>query len=107
MWFRIWFWSKRRIHIWKWTQKSNDNLSTQQQSSKDKKSYQTAKVNTEKQGLNVRKGKGTDFAVIKSAAKNSTVEVITPDDGSGWTEVKLSDGTKGFVSTKWLDFSNE
>ena len=63
-----------------------------------------ATINTNTKGLNVRVGKGTDSQILTSAPKGSTVEIITPDDGSGWTEVKLANGTQGFVSSKWLSF---
>jgi len=57
--------------------------------------------------LRVRAHKGYDQRTIAFLSKSDTVEIIKPDKGSGWTKVKLSDGTKGYVKTEWLaDFSD-
>ena len=68
-------------------------------------SEQTATVNTKHQGLNVRTGKGTDTTIKTSAAKGSTVTILE-DDGSGWTKVRLSDGTEGYVASSYLTKNN-
>lgn len=62
----------------------------------------TTYVNTQSSRLNVRIGKGTDTAIKTSVDKGTALTVLEKDDGSGWTKVKLSDGTIGYVATKWL-----
>ena len=63
---------------------------------------QTATVATEHQGLNVRTGKGSNNPIKTSAARGSTVTILE-DDGSGWTKVRLEDGTEGYVASKFLN----
>lgn len=67
----------------------------------------SAIVNTNTHGLNIRTGKGTDTEIITSAAKGSTVTIIEKDDGSGWTKIRTSDGTEGYVATEWLKMNNK
>ena len=62
----------------------------------------TAYVNTHNAGLNIRTGKGTDTAIKTSAAKGSALTIIEKDDGSGWTKVRMGDGTTGYVSSTYL-----
>ena len=52
--------------------------------------------------LNIRKGTGTDYAVLKVLGNNTTVTVID-NSNSGWLKVRLSDGTTGYCSADYLD----
>lgn len=66
----------------------------------------TAYVNTKSSGLNVRVGKGTDTAIKASVAKGTILNVLEKDDGSGWTKVRLGDGTTGYVSSAYLNMNS-
>jgi len=71
------------------------------------KDYATAIVSTQTHGLNVRSGKGTDTAIKTKVAKGSTITILEEDNGSGWTKVKLADGTEGYVSTKYIRINQD
>lgn len=66
----------------------------------------TAYVNTKSSGLNVRVGKGTDTAIKANVAKGTILSVLEEDDGSGWTKVRLGDGTTGYVSSTYLNINS-
>ena len=52
--------------------------------------------------LNVRKGPGMDNSVIGYLTKGTIVSVVGKDANTGWTEVLFDDGTRGYVSTKYI-----
>lgn len=56
-------------------------------------------------GVNVRTGGSTKYEKIGYIKKNDIVEVLGVDS-SGWYKVKLSDGTIGYSSNKYLKESN-
>ena len=56
--------------------------------------------------LNLRKGLGTDYAVLKVLDNNTTVTVVDKSN-SGWLKVKLSDGTTGYCSADYLDITTD
>lgn len=56
--------------------------------------------------LNIRKGAGTNYSVIKTIAPNTTLS-ITDRSNSGWLKVKLSDGTTGYCSADYLDITTD
>ena len=80
-----------------------DQTPTLESEPKDIKTNKKAKVITKNQGLNVRIGPGKEYDIKTSAKKGSTVEIITPANSEGWAEVKLSDGTTGFVKVDYLE----
>ncbi len=53
--------------------------------------------------VNLRKGAGTNYAVIRTTTKNTKVDVLKIVNSS-WASVKLSDGTTGYMSTQYLSF---
>ena len=53
--------------------------------------------------LNVRKGAGTDSGVIKTVAPGTKLDIIR-FYGSTWAQVKLPDGTKGYVCTDYVSY---
>ena len=53
--------------------------------------------------LNLRKGAGTNYSVIKTIKPNVTVDIIK-FSGSSWAQVKLTDGTSGYVSTDYIEY---
>lgn len=55
--------------------------------------------------LNLRKGPGTKYGVVKVVAKNTTVTVIEATNKS-WYKVKLSNGTTGYFSTSYLKITS-
>ena len=59
-------------------------------------------VNTEQ--LNIRSGAGSKYEVIGKLSKNEKITVISTE--GKWTEIKLDNGTKGFVSSKFLIDTN-
>lgn len=54
-------------------------------------------VNTD--GLNLRKGPGTNYSIIKVLLKNTEVEVIS--ESNGWSNIKYGE-LMGYVSTKYI-----
>lgn len=60
-------------------------------------------VNTEQ--LNIRSGAGSKYEVIGKLSKSEKITVISTD--GKWTEIKLDNGTKGFVSTKFLSNTSQ
>ncbi len=52
--------------------------------------------------LNLRKGAGMDYSVIKVMNKGTKLTVVDRSD-STWIKVKLSDGTVGYCSSRYLD----
>ncbi|MBD8019068.1 SH3 domain-containing protein [Kaistella pullorum] len=60
-------------------------------------------VNTEQ--LNIRSGAGSKYEVIGKLSRNEKITAISTE--GKWTEIKLDNGTKGFVSTKFLSDTNE
>ncbi|MBE0688777.1 MAG: SH3 domain-containing protein, partial [Anaerolineae bacterium] len=50
-------------------------------------------------GANLRGGPGTDFRVVAGMARNSQVTVLGYNDTGDWVNVRLEDGTEGWVSS--------
>lgn len=59
---------------------------------------QTKYVDTEE--LNIRAGAGTKYEVVDKISQGQKVTVLT--EQGKWSEIELENGTKGFVSTKFL-----
>lgn len=59
-----------------------------------KESGKTGVVSTPS-GANLRTGPGTDYERVATVAYNTRVEIVANRDG--WYEVKLADGTKGWI----------
>ena len=59
---------------------------------------QTKYVDTEE--LNIRAGAGTKYEVVDKISQGQKVTVLT--EHGKWSEIELENGTKGFVSTKFL-----
>ena len=59
---------------------------------------QTKYVDTEE--LNIRSGAGTKYEVVDKISQGQKVTVLT--EHGKWSEIELENGTKGFVSTKFL-----
>lgn len=53
--------------------------------------------------LNVREGAGTNYSVITKVSENEKVTIIS--EQGKWSEIETENGTKGFVSTKFLSIS--
>ena len=49
---------------------------------------------------------GGTSSFIKYLLKDSKVTILEVDDGSGWTKVKLEDGTEGYVETKYIQVTD-
>ena len=58
----------------------------------------TAKTTTD---INLRKGPGTTYSVIRVVGENVTV-TVTEATNSSWYKVKLSDGTEGYFAAQYL-----
>lgn len=67
---------------------------------------QTAIYATSTVPLNLRKGAGTNYAVIKVISKNDSVTVVDRTN-STWLKVKLSDGTTGYCLGSYLDITTD
>ncbi len=48
--------------------------------------------------LNVRKGPGTNFIKISTAKPGEAFILVSTDEKAGWYEIKLADGTTGWVT---------
>ena len=55
--------------------------------------------------LNVRKGPGTSYGIIKVIDMNVTV-TVTEATNSSWHKVKLSDGTEGYLAAQYLKITS-
>ena len=55
--------------------------------------------------LNVRKGPGTSYDIIKVIDMNVTV-TVTEATNSSWYKVKLSDGTEGYLAAQYLKITS-
>ena len=55
--------------------------------------------------LNVRKGPGTSYVIIKVIDMNVTV-TVTEATNSSWYKVKLSDGTEGYLAAQYLKITS-
>ena len=53
--------------------------------------------------VNMRKGAGTSYAVIKTLASGTMLDILS-FSGNSWAYVKLSDGTKGYVCTDYISY---
>ena len=53
-------------------------------------------------GVNLRRGAGTSFGVIRVVATGTTVTVTEATNAQGY-KVKLSDGTEGYIFTEYLN----
>ena len=55
--------------------------------------------------LNVRKGPGTSYGIVKVIDMNITV-TVTEATNSSWYKVKLSDGTEGYLAAQYLKITS-
>ncbi|MBR2177483.1 MAG: SH3 domain-containing protein [Clostridia bacterium] len=53
--------------------------------------------------LNMRKGAGTSYSIIKTLAPNTKVDILS-FSGNSWAYVKLTDGTKGYICTDYVSY---
>lgn len=60
-----------------------------------------AKVVTESTNLNVRRGPGTDAAIVGKAAKDEVVEIINRSNDQWWL-VRTKDGEEGYAYAQYL-----
>lgn len=61
----------------------------------------TMLVNTNQQ-VNLRAGSNTSAEVIGTISPNTTVTIITYDEGSGWYQIELDDGVRGWIRADLL-----
>lgn len=55
--------------------------------------------------LNVRRGPGTSYGIVKVIDMNVTV-TVTEATNSSWYKVKLSDGTEGYLAVQYLKITS-
>jgi len=55
--------------------------------------------------LNVRQGPGTGHAILTTVEGGSTVTVLGTNEAGAWLQVRVPDGTVGWVSRAYTDFS--
>ena len=55
--------------------------------------------------LNVRKGPGTSYGIVKVIDMNVTV-TVTEATNSSWYKVKISDGTEGYLAAQYLKITS-
>ena len=54
--------------------------------------------------VNMRQGPGNDYPSIRVIARNTTVSLV--GERSGWLQIRLDDGSSGFVYRRWLAASS-
>ena len=59
------------------------------------------RVTTNRTNLNIRKGPGTDHAIIGKAARHEVVELVTKENDLWWI-IKTKDGEQGYSYTQYL-----
>lgn len=67
-------------------------------------STKTAVVTTESGSLNIRAGAGTTYKSIGVAPRNSTVAVISEENG--WSKIVFNGSNIGFVNSRFLKYGN-
>lgn len=77
-------------------------LSTEGKKAETKKQVELKKASIVGSNINIRKGPSTEQDVIAIAQEDDQVLIIKKVDEE-WAEVKLNDGTEGFVASKFLD----
>ena len=55
--------------------------------------------------VNLRRGAGTNYGVIKVIGTGTTV-TVTDASNSQWYKVKLSDGTEGYLAAQYLKITS-
>ena len=81
---------------------TSNSSSSSSNSSSSSVSNKIGTVNTS--SLNVRKGAGTNYSVIATVKSGQKVGVLSSKNG--WYNVLLSNGKKGWVSSKYVKVSN-
>ncbi|MBQ1452989.1 MAG: SH3 domain-containing protein, partial [Ruminococcus sp.] len=66
-------------------------------SSSSSSSTSTEKGYVNVDGVNFRKGAGTSYDVIDTLDKNTTFTFVSTSEKNGWYNIKLSDGTTGWI----------
>lgn len=59
------------------------------------------KVTTNRSNLNIRKGPGTDHAIVGKAARHEIVTLIRKENDQWWI-IKTDDGEEGYSYTQYL-----
>ena len=59
------------------------------------------RVTTNKTNLNIRKGPGTDHAIVGKAARGEVVSLVTKENDQWWI-IKTDDGEQGYSFTQYL-----
>ena len=81
---------------------SSSSSSSSSNSSSSSVSNKIGTVNTS--SLNVRKGAGTNYSVVATVKSGQKVGILSSKNG--WYNVLLSNGKKGWVSSKYVKVSN-
>jgi uncharacterized protein YgiM (DUF1202 family) len=55
------------------------------------------------QAVNIREGPGRDFAPIGVVQPDTRVQVLDESEDGEWTQIRLDDGTEGWVSSALLE----
>jgi SH3-like domain-containing protein len=59
------------------------------------------------QAVNVRQGPGRDFPVVGVLQPGDRVPVLGADDDNSWYNIRLEDGTEGWISAQLLELEGE
>ena len=57
---------------------------------------------TDRYEITLRTGQGTSYQIIRMLPSGTRVEVLNDDPESGWSQVRLPNGTEGYVLTRML-----
>lgn len=55
--------------------------------------------------LNLRRGTGSDFDVIRKLSRGDQVELIGRNDAGDWLQVRTANGDTGWVSSQYIDLN--
>ena len=83
-----------------WIKRTDESMVTLQDKTTNDVKYGLATVTTEGSNLRVRAGRGTEYEILDRLPNGEVINVGKSKDG--WTEVKLKDGTIGYVSNDWI-----
>ena len=58
-------------------------------------------------GVVTMAGMNINNLAMKSVTTGTKITIVEVDDGSGWTKIRLEDGTEGYVQTQYLQIEND
>jgi SH3 domain protein len=57
---------------------------------------------TDQHGFNLRAGEGTRYRIISELKSGTALDVVSENQRTGYSKVRLSDGTEGYILSRYL-----